>query len=276
MKIHNKKRNSILVYEFLIKSITKALMEDDQSRQAKIFKIIRKRYKKGTELFKEFCIAKALYQSTVSSSAVAASVMSEAKNVVRALNQKRLEKEKSMLIKDINYNIGLDVYNEHVADYKILATIQTLFNEWNSLTNINMSRLAEFEDQVNNWMLAEKVDYDVNLGDLDAGTTRLVSSIMTKKLNEKYDRTLTPSQKEIVRVYAIEQNNDQVVRRCLENVKLKLVESIEKLETLDEKLSEVKTMLIKETLEEINDDVITRFMMYAKLQQEIKDKEGKN
>lgn len=268
-KTHNKKRNTILVYEFLIRTMSRALMEDDRSKQGKALRIIRRHFKEGSELYKEFRLAHAMYQTTVSSSAVAASIMQEAKLAVRALDTKRLEREKSLLIREINHSIGPEVYDEHVDDYKILATIQTLFNEWQGSSDI--SRLAEYEDKVNSWLINEKVQSDVDLGDLDAGTTRLVSSIMTKKLNEKYEKTLNSTQKEILRIYALE-NNEKNVGQFLSGVLNRLLEKLSDIK--DEKLSEIRDMLLAESLSTINDETITRFMMYAKLEDDLR--EGSN
>lgn len=271
-KTHNKKRNTILVYEFLIRTMSRALMEDDKTRQAKALKIIRRHFKPNSELYKEFRLAHAMYQTTVTTPNVAGSIMSEAKNAVRTLDEKKLEREKDLLIREINHSLGQDIYNEQVVDYTILASIQTLFNEWKS-TSVDLGRLAEFEDKISTWLLTEKSTPDITLDNLDHGTTRLVSNIMTKKLNEKYDKELNRTQKEIVRIYTLDDGSSDSIKTCLSGLRNRLYEQLKTL--TDDKHVEVKKMLIEEQLDVINDETITRFMMYAKLEDEI-GVEGKN
>ena len=40
-KNHNKKRNSLLIYEFLVRTISRALVEDDKKKSSAALKILR-------------------------------------------------------------------------------------------------------------------------------------------------------------------------------------------------------------------------------------------
>jgi hypothetical protein len=268
MKTHNKKRNSLLIYEFLVKTISRALLENDNRKQNIAFKLLKKHYKTGTELYKEFRIANALYRTTVSSNTVAGSILNEAKSALRKLDDKKLNKEKSILIKEINYKLGQNTYNELVNDYKLIATIQTLFNEWKS-DNCNLNLLAEYEDKITGWLtLNEKCNNELPIPDQDPGTTRLVIGIMNEKLNNKYSEKLNECQKNILRLYTLNGYDDNL-KNTLSSLKEELLSKLQLNE--DKKLSEIHNMLTNESLEIINDDTITRFMMYAKLEQEINE-----
>ena len=103
---HNKKRNVGIIYELLLNHMSKCLLEDNKKDLNKLTKIIEKRFKKGTELYREFRLFNALATSTVSNIYVATSILAEAKNAARNIDLKKLEKEKSDLIRDINYKLN--------------------------------------------------------------------------------------------------------------------------------------------------------------------------
>lgn len=271
-KTHNKKRNVILMYEFLVRAISRALIENDKKTQAIALKILKKNFKQGTELYKEFRIANALYKTTVSNSSVASSIMSEAKNVIKSLNWSKLDREKSILIREVNYGFKNEsFYDTPVSNYKIFATIQTLFNEWNNSTDL--SKLAEYEDRLNNWLVESKEIVDESLtNNLDDGTTRLVTKIMTQKLNEKYAH-MNDLQRSLIKTYMLSESslNNDSTRIVLEKIKHNVLEVLSGQDiTKDERLQSVQSMIVSEDFSQINDDVVSRFMMFAQLIDEIK------
>ena len=104
-KSHNKKRNVGIIYELLLRNISDSLIDGDRSLAERALKIIEKRFDKSTEVYREFRLFNALAKSTVSDSAVAAAILTEAKQAARRCNSMTLKKEKSLLIRDINYNL---------------------------------------------------------------------------------------------------------------------------------------------------------------------------
>ena len=99
------------------------------------------------------------------------------------------------------------------------------------------------------------------------------------KLNEKYSGTLTEAQKNIIRAYAwsrVNNKNDALGDKLLET-KQSLVESMRQyaVENPDDsyvmtQLSEARAIIEAETLETIDDDTVTRFMQYMKLNDELR------
>jgi len=260
---HNKKRNSLLMYEFIVRTIAKSLMVDDNQVQNNALKILKKNYRQGSELYREFKIANALYRTTVSLPATAASIMSEAKSAIRSIDESKLHKEKSNLIRDFNYNIGDDAYNTPITNYKMFATIQTLFNEWKK-TNPDIEVLAEYEDKVINWLVEQNKSFDVSLPDHDAGTTRIVYQLMEKKLNDKYDSVLTGEQKKLVREFALSgPEGNKKLFESLTLIKENLQASIRR--SSDDKHKEIMDMLNEEKLDKVDDDMVVRFMLYSKM-----------
>lgn len=281
---HNKKRNTGLLYEFLVQTISKALVEGDQKRSAIALKIIKKHFKPGTQLYKEYRLINSLVKTTVSSEAVAASIIQEAKAAARAYDLRELDREKSLLISNINKAIGdVDFYDQQVNEYRMYATIQTLINDWRNADR-DLGRLAQYEDQLVKWLVTEKVENaDASLPEEAPGTSRLLMRVMMRKLNEKYAGVLTDEQKQLIRAYAFSTANDDP-----QSIKLKLAEVKERLlaeindfrqqnadnEYVIKKLDDVSERIQTESLDQVDDDTVTRFMLYTKLSTELTSEES--
>jgi len=99
-----------------------------------------------------------------------------------------------------------------------------------------------------------------------------------RKLNEKYTGVLNSDQKELLRAYAFSTANDNTasIRMKLQELRGRLLESIDSFvvdpscnEYLSGKLGQVKSQLLAEDLVAVDDDTVTRFMLYVKLGSEI-------
>lgn len=282
-KSHNKRRNTGLLYEFLVRTISSALVSGDKKRSAIALKILKKHFKPGSELYKEFRLVNALVRTTVSSETVAGSILAEAKAASREHDSIALDREKSLLIRSINHMLGDDAfYDQHVNEYRTYATVQTLLNDWRS-PDRDLMRLATYEDQLVKWLVSEKMkEEDQIMSEESSGTSRLLMKVMTKKLNEKYSGVLTDDQRSLVKAYAFAAANDDpsIVRKKLEEIKVHLLSEIDSYESeksdnqyINEKLRDVKARLLQETLDVVDDESVTRFMLYTKLSSELSEKE---
>lgn len=281
---HNKKRNGCLVYEFLIRLISSSLIE--QSPEAKTaLTLLKKYYKPGTELHKEFRLINSLMKISVSNQHVAASIIGEAKIASRQHDIKKLNEEKSSLIRDINRKLDATTFwDQPVSEYKMFATLQTLINDWRFPSEETLNRQAIYEDRLIQWMTEAKTKPEVQ--EELAGTVgenRLVFKHMMKKLNEKYGESLNTDQKRILREYVfttITDKSQQVLQTSLLEIKNSILKNVDDYllkethnQLMIEKLLDVKKTVISETLDVIDDDTITRFMLYTKLSTEFSSKE---
>lgn len=278
MSKRQKKRNSLLLYEFLVRTISSGLIEDDKKRSSVALKILRKHFKPGSELYKEFRLMNALAKTTVSSDTVASSIIKEAKEAVKTFDADKLDREKSLAIRSINHMLNDEYfYDQHVNEYRTFATIQTLVNQWMS-KDPDISKLAVAEDRVMTHLLAEKASSsETPLSEETNGSARLLMKVMTKKLNEKYNGVLSEQQRAIVKAYAYSaaSEDDSSIKMKLEEVKHRLTEEIAKATLtvenahLKEKLSLASESIASETLTVVDDDTVTRFMLYSKLSDEL-------
>ena len=283
---HNKKRNVGIIYELLIQYITNSIIEGDRRSAKKATQIIEKRFAKNTELYKEFRLFKALANSTVNDTHVVASILAEAKRAARNINSEKLNKEKSRLIRDINYILEKqDFFYQSVPNYRNLGAIQIALNEWRK-DSPDLGILIEFEKKVGENLLSEKPSQNIEKmkNELDASQSdKLVLKIMTEKINQKYAH-LTKEERDIISHYAFyssQENTDKLKDYLLEKKAnaLTLLEDFEDLETnriLIEKVDRVRSAI--NTLDEnkIDDISIVKFLTVTKLIGELSKKEEVN
>lgn len=282
---HNKRRNAGLLYEFLVRSISSALVEGDKKRSSAALKLLKKHFKPGTELYKEFRLINSLMKTTVSSEHVAASILTEAKTAARAYDAQALDREKSILIKQINHGLNdSDFYDQQVKEYTMYATIQTLLNSWRN-SGRDLSALAEYEDKLMQWLVSEKQQQDSEhqLIDEQPGTARLLMKVMTQRLNEKYSNSLSDAQKSLIKAYVFSSanSNTEVITKKLTEIKGAALQAIDEYydanknnEYISKKLVSAKEKLLSEDVENVDDDKIARFLLYTKLNTEIKSGGG--
>lgn len=279
---HNKKRNVGLLYEFLVKYISTAVIDKNDQKSSKAIKIIKKHFKPGTELYREFRLINSLVKTTVSSDSVAVSILQEAKTAAKQYDQAKLDHEKSLLIKHINHSLNDEnFYDQQINEYKAYATIQTIVNDWRRKDK-DISRLAQYEDNLVKWLVSEKnaVNESQTLSEESPGVSRLMLKIMTKKINEKYNNALSNEQKSLVKTYVFSTVNKspEILQKKLTEIRTNLIKKIDDYslenpndQVVNEKMNLVKEQLLNEStaIEDIDDDSVTRFMLYTKLTTEI-------
>jgi hypothetical protein len=277
-KSHNKKRNTGIIYELLLRSVSDSLVCGENKKAQNALNIIDRFFSTGTEIYKEFRLFNALANSTVSDTSVAAAILSEAKSASRRSNPRALEREKSLLIKEINHNLpDKSFYYRKISDYKIYATIQNLLNEWRLGDVSSLSKIVQYEGQVVERLLEEKTAAVDISEQVDSNVDTLVTKIMTEKFNNKYADTLSQEQKEIIRsyVFSIAKDQGESIREFLSEMSTSLVKSLEELreetdnKVLLEKIDKVKIKIESLDIEDVNDETVSRFLVVSQLNQEI-------
>jgi len=278
-KSHNKKRNVGVIYELLLRNISDCLIRDDKPSAQKALNIIEKKFKKGSELYREFRLFNALIKSTVSSSSVAAAILTEAKQAARRCDESLLNREKSLLIRDINHNLkDSKFYHRRIPEYKMYATIQTLLNDWRKGDDANLSRVIQYESKVVENLL-EKKDVPCIDSDVNSDVNSLVVKLMTEKINKRYSGRLNREQIDLMRDYVFSLTDNKV-----DKIKNRLVEAKDDIlsdltrfrknttnKVLLDKIDVVSKKLIGESFNSINDESISRFLVLIQLRQELKE-----
>lgn len=125
---HNKKRNTIFLYEALVRELTKATVEKDQDRRETILDIVKEHFSNNTLMGREVRIYKNILETKDAKQSIAEKILSESKIEYSVINKKQLFVEQSQMISRINKELSKDVFTTFVPNYKNLATLQQVFN----------------------------------------------------------------------------------------------------------------------------------------------------
>ena len=277
---HNKKRNIGIIYELLLRNISYNLIENNISEVKATTKIIEKYFHKKTALFKEFRLVNALINSEVRNTEAAAAILTEAKQAARRTDAAKINKEKSSLIRDINYRIkNKSFYYSNVPNYIDYANIQNLVNEWRKKDSSNLKKLVDLESKAIDILIKEKRKKDifVEKKNLDSShADKLVVKLMTEKINSKYS-DMSTEQKEIIKNYALYNNEfsrDKLVaflgehkQQCL--IKLKEFEKNNSNVFIKKKIDSVSSKIKLLNENDVTDVSIVKFMTLSNLIKEI-------
>jgi len=279
MTKHNKKRNVGIMYELLLNYVSKSLIEGNKKEAKKATKIIERNFKKNSELYKEFRLFNALASSKVSNTHTTASILYEAKKAAKTnIDLKKLEKEKSTLIRDINYNLKKDFYYDSIPNYRNLGSIQLALNEWRSSTP-NIKKIVEYETKLTEIMMSENnQSTNANNDKVDIShSDRLVLKLMTEKFNRHYGENLTADQKSIIKHYVFySEKNKKVLKEYFANKKKEAIAALNSFEDscenkyLLEKIDGVYSKINSLNENKVDDESVVKFLSVTKLISELK------
>ena len=272
-KVHNKKRNIGIIYEQIIKFVCKKIMENDEVTSEKAIKIIKEHFAEGTQLNKEYKLFKALSDTKNVSSPLANSIIFEAKKACNNMfDGKKLEREKSKLIKNLNYSFGKGViFKENVKNYRTYATIQTLLNEWRDPKNASFDLTTKYEIKLHE-SLTEKSEVLTEAKDMPR-VDNLTYNLMNNIFESKYSNLLNESQNNLLKCYAkndedtliesfiaLKEETLNYLNDYIRNCDNKIL--LEKYRTVKQNISDVST-------ENTSRDNLQRYLTIAKLKEEL-------
>jgi hypothetical protein len=191
---HNKKRNTAFLYECLIKEITKAVVRKEEDKKAMVIEIVKENFSKGSPLDRDLQLYKQLLETKNLKLDFASRFITEVKKDWQELDRKEVFNAQTILIKQINENIGPDVFGNFVKNYRNLATIGQFFN---SSVLTAKSRLV-LEDRVKSLvMIKENSQKEEEFVHLD----KLTYNTFINKFNETYQNSLRDEQRQLLTNY---------------------------------------------------------------------------
>lgn len=272
---HNKKRNAAIIYEQLVRFISRALIEGKTDRAKEAMQIVQEYFKPGTHLHREFRLFNALVRTTVETESLALRILDEAKKAAQQHDSKSLDREKGLLIHAINKKLNEnDFFEQRIPDYRSLATVQTLMNDWRNINEADLSRIVEYEQKVIKMLMEEKRVPNL---EKQGVVSNLSVDIMKRKVGEKLSSELTTEQFKLIKL-SLSNDKERLVpllevtkNNALSN--LKEFERKNKSKTLTEKVSTVKEQIERLSTQDICEENISRFLVLNKLVEEIKGEE---
>lgn len=274
-KSHNKKRNVGIIYEQLLAYAAKALVESDKKAAAKAQSLIRRFFSDDTELYKEHRLFRAIIKPEIKDGSLATKILGEAKRAARSHNVPRLDREKSRLIKEINYSFGKDFYKQPISNYTDYATVQTMLNDWRS-THAPIDRLTFFESKVHDILMTQEKEPQTK--DMyDKQVDNLVVKVMTEKYNTKYGNKLGDVQQLLLKEYIFSEKGDSTgFKKILNKIKETVLKDLEIFETECEnnhvagKITEVKDDIRTLDINTLDDQIMARFLTLCDLSDELR------
>jgi len=270
---HNKKRNVGLIYELLIQRLSKAVVEGDKKNITVIEGIIHSRFKKGTELYKEFRLFNALVTTNTVSEQLAYRILNEAKIASVDHDKKKLDKEKSLLIKDVNHKINeTTFYDKKVENYTVYASAQQLFNLWRD-KEANIVEVAKHEATVHTWLIRED-DRKELLEHKTPDVNDLTLQVMKDKFEAKYGASLNPYQQNLLRFYC--EGNKTKLNQLITELSTSISRQIDRYakksgdKFLVEKVISTKNIISSHDTS-CDIDGVSRAMMIAQLSEELRE-----
>ena len=128
---HNKKRNLGLVYEFLTREISSALVAGDRGRATRAMAVIDRHLASGSELYEELSLHRQVMESRGVNARLAKRIIDElrAAGIKFAAKAGRRETAKSALIHEMNKTFGREVFDRYrIADYTAHASVNILMS----------------------------------------------------------------------------------------------------------------------------------------------------
>jgi hypothetical protein len=276
---HAKVKNTGLIFELLVRQVASDTMNNKNSTA---LRIIKRNFRKNSELAKELKLYRSLHEETFSSQRKAEMFLEAVLRTKRAINETALKREKYNLIKEIRsqYNIE-DFFKSRVNNYKLHASIYKLF-EFSEADDPkeyveNRFALAEYicaERKVNKEIIPVLTNEDKDI-------RILASKIIIDRFNEKYS-TLNESQKRLLREYINTVTNSVTLKQFVVKESVTLRDTINKLKTsvtskvIRIKLNEVANLLTTMSRRNnIEDKDILTMLRYYELVDELQKVKGK-
>ena len=269
---HNKKRNTIFLFEVLVKELTKSVVAEDLERKEKIMRLIKKHFKRGTALFEEYRLYKSLLESQKMAIGTAEKLLSEVKKRFEKLDKKEIFKQQSALISEVNKVLSKDIFLNFVSEYKNYATIHQILNNKNDPRKqvVLEERLVEFMTcESSNIILGQQVPTD-----------RLVYKSFIEKFNSTYSERINESQKKLLNKYIASFSDNglefkiylnEEIGRLKESISVSLsTESVKENKVLTEKMTMLLDRVQDYRKRPINVDMVNEIYKLQSLVSEIK------
>jgi hypothetical protein len=214
MKVkHNKKRNTAFLYEALVREFTRSVVDKDSARSRKVKKILKEHFRSGMVLFSELGCFNALSEKDKFDRYTAEKMIFRAKKEYENLDQQDIFKEQTAVIKKINTDLGKDVFNTFVPDYKSYATLAQIFG----------NKLPVKSRVIMEQKIIDTLTTDVEENEQMRPVDSLVVKSFTERFNETYSELL-PEQKELLNKFIVSFNESEADFKLYAGSELKRIQ----------------------------------------------------
>jgi hypothetical protein len=182
---HNKKRNTAFLYESLIKECARSLVKREENKTDIISSMIKESFKSDTALGRELKLYRDIGEVKCVDVYTAERLIEETRKEYDNLDKEEIFEKQSALIDSINKQLGKDVFNNFVPNYKNLATIAQIFSKNGVKDRILLERKLISSMVSGKHKGAQKSMTHIN---------GLVYKTFINNFNEKYSKALSERQ----------------------------------------------------------------------------------
>jgi len=186
---HNKKRNTAVLFEVLVKELTKSIISSDEGSRKRTLDMLKEHFGKSSILSKELELYRTLNETVNVGRNIAEKLLLETKVIHSCLSEKKIFVEQSKLVSKINKLASKDskgVFSNFVPDYKSLASISQIFN-----VQLPVKKRILLEQEIIEKMVSPEELQESKLVPID----NLTYKTFVEKFNTKYDSSLVQEQK---------------------------------------------------------------------------------
>lgn len=188
---HSKIRNTGVLFELLIRTITADALSGIDSKAIPILK----KYFTKTELGKEYKLYETIINNKNLTSDKANMVIDAVINSAKHLNKSSLKRQKYNLIKEIKEYYNLDEFFKiKLPNYKVYASVYTILEIYSNGDLSNSKQVIDNKniilEHIQNNLTAKPSEQDVILEEFktyDRGLRNLTYKFMLDKFNERYE-----------------------------------------------------------------------------------------
>jgi len=204
---HNKKRNTAFLYEALVREMTKAVVSQDKERKNNIVDILKESFSSKRILGKELKLYQTILESTDLESVTAEKLLYKIREAYSELDEQEIYNAQSAVIDRINKEVGSEVYNNFVPNYKSIATVSQLFGA--DSTAVGIKRGVILEQQILETITSSTTEESkTEMKPID----NIVFKTFTSKFNEVYGDDLLSEQKELLNRYILSFSSDTDIK----------------------------------------------------------------
>lgn len=277
---HNKKRNSALLYEFLVRHISKCLVSGKKDEAKKALAISKRHFAAGTPLHEELCLFKSLLDTQVGSKHSAQRIIESVRKEAAKINVRTLDVAKSKAIKDINHTLKeRSFYDYKIPGYVVYASAQTLLNDArNKKAALSEVQRITLEDVVCEHMTAPRKSVVTPLSK-NENYNNTVYNLVVEKFHKKYEGKLTKDQKSLLTRYAacLISGDDRPLREHVDSESKRICETLRNVKDpalredkdIMKKISECYNKFLSFEVKDIDDGTILEILRYMQLVGEI-------
>tara|TARA_B100001094_G_C18194114_1_gene809388 strand:- start:6673 stop:7500 length:828 start_codon:yes stop_codon:yes gene_type:complete len=224
MSKHNKKRNVGIVYQQVLRRAAEAAIDGDKPHVNECVELLGRHFRPGTELYKEHKLFSSILETGGVDEKTSEKVLSIVKEVSRSIDQNVIEKQKGTFINEANRVFGKgQLFNTRVSNYRGLATVQLLLNEWRNPGTLTPTQTAEYERRLQAYMITEK---QVPTLQKESKVDDLTVAMFRKRFDDSYGSKLSNLQKNFVAAVAF--NKHDVVEQMISEAKDKAIELLDR------------------------------------------------